>query len=127
MPKQNNPQDSRNLSGDFGEVPDFQTANFDFDGWAQLARSDAAGYFRARRCAIESFIAAAPEHVAESLRQLQNTIDNVRACAGSPLVATSQISGLMRERLGLLADQFNQLRHETERLGVRFADPRSGP
>ena len=113
---QNNPDHCGNPGG----VPRFEPGAFDFEGWSQLAQRDAAGYFQARRTAIESFIAAAPEHVAEGLRRLQNNIDNVRACAGSPLKATWQISGLMQDHVDLLGHQLDLLRRETERLSERL-------
>lgn len=113
---QNNPDHRGNPGG----VPCFEPGAFDFEGWSQLAQRDAAGYFLARRTAIESFIAAAPEHVAEGLRRLQNNIDNLRACAGSPLKATWQISGLMQDHVDLLGHQLDLLRRETDRLSERF-------
>lgn len=99
-----------------GRVPGSQPGEFDFDAWSQLAQNDSVGYFEARRRAIESFIAAAPDHAAEGLRQLQNSIDNLRACAGSPLKAAWQITGLMRDHVDLLGHQLDVLKRETERL-----------
>ncbi len=113
-------QNSPDFSGNPGGVPCFDAGAFDFEGWSQLAQRDAAGFFRARRTAIESFIASAPEHVAEGLRRLQNNIDNVRASAGSPLRATWQISGMMQDHVDLLGHQLDLLRRETERLSERL-------
>lgn len=113
------PDDDRQLfSAGSTQVPRYDPGNFDFDAWAQLAQSDVAGYFEARRTAIDSFIDSAPDH-AKSLRQLQIRIDNVRACAGSPLKAASQISDLMRNHAELLGHQFDLLRQEIERLCSR--------
>jgi hypothetical protein len=116
MDIQNNP----GFSGNPGGVPCFDAGAFDFEGWSQLAQRDVAGFFQARRTAIESFIASAPDHVVEGLRRLQNNIDNLRACAGSPLKATWQISGLMQDHVDLLGHQLDLLRRETERLSERF-------
>lgn len=113
-------QNSPDFSGNPGGVPCFDAGGFDFEGWSQLAQRDAAGFFRARRTAIETFIASAPKHVAEGLRRLQNNIDNVRASAGSPLRATWQISGMMHDHVDLLGHQLGLLRQETERLSARL-------
>lgn len=112
-------------SGESGRVPAHQPGDFDFEAWAQLAQRDTAGYFQARRRVIDAFIASAPDHAARGLRELQNDIDKLRACAGSPLKAAWQISGLMQDHVDLLGHQLDVLKRETDRLreGIDPAAP----
>lgn len=110
----NNKPDSSAVARPPGHAP----GRFDFDAWSRLARSDAGAYFRARRQAIDALIDACPES-AGNLRRLQLRIDSTRACAGSPLKAVRQISGLMQDRLGLLRHRLESLEQEIRRLRPR--------
>ena len=103
-------------SGGSNRVPRHQPGEFDFEAWSQLAKDDSAAFFRARRRVIDAFIASAPDHAADGLHQLQNSIDNLRACAGSPLKAAWQITGLMQDHIDLLGHQLEVLKRETDRL-----------
>lgn len=105
-------------SDKFPRVPDYSAGSFDFDGWHRLAVDDPGAYFDARRQVIDTFIASSPES-AEALRTLQNQIDAMRACAGSPLKGVWQISGLLRDHVELLGHQLDVLKRETERLRLR--------
>ena len=104
-------------SGAPAAPPAHAPGSFDFDAWSRLARRDAGAYFQARRQAIDALIEACPES-ASDLRRLQLSIDSARACAGSPLKAVRQISGLMQDRLGLLRHQLETLEREVRRLSA---------
>ena len=99
-----------------GRVPGHQPGEFDFEAWSQLAQNDSAGYFPGPALGDRVIHRLGARPRGRRLRQLQNNIDNLRACAGSPLTAAWQITGLMRDHVELLGHKLDILRRETERL-----------
>jgi Protein of unknown function (DUF3135) len=69
--------------------------NFDFDAWAELARTDQPEFERRRRAAIEEVIARATPDNQPRLRALQWRIDVERQRAKTPLGACIKISSMM--------------------------------
>lgn len=69
--------------------------DFDFDGWALLAKSDPAAFEERRRAVIEQAIAAMPQERQARLRGLQWRIDLERARYRHPLVSCSQLFNMM--------------------------------
>lgn len=81
---------------------------FDFNAWCELAARDPAAYFRERERAISAFIAERPESEAH-LRDLQATIDQVRAVSGTPAIAARELARMLGDRLEALAGHVQQL------------------
>lgn len=79
---------------------------FDFDFWAELARSDPQAFDQHRRELLEKAI-----HLCKSdqrrMRGLQNRIELERRKAGAPLKACLRLSGLMWESFGELNGRLN--------------------
>ncbi|MCB1725101.1 MAG: DUF3135 domain-containing protein [Chromatiaceae bacterium] len=71
------------------------TAEIDFDTWAEVARTDPAAFEAMRLKAIEDVIESAPEHNRERLRRLQWRIDQERRLARTPIAACMRISRMM--------------------------------
>lgn len=94
--------------------PGHAPGSFDFDAWSRLARRDPNAYFRARRQAIDALIDACPAGDG-NLRRLQMRIDSTRACAGTPVEAARQITGLMQVQLGMLRQKLEMLEREVGR------------
>lgn len=88
----------------------FAPGHFDFDFWRDLAEADPEGYFRARQKAIDEMIDACAPERRERLRQMQCSIDCIRAGAGCPMRAVGGLCLLMRERLVALAREQDALR-----------------
>ncbi len=88
---------------------------FDFDAWRELAARDPAEYFRERERTLSAFIAERPESE-QSLRELQNHIDQVRAVAGSPAKAARELARLLGDRLEALAGHLRLLDEQTSTL-----------
>lgn len=99
---------------------------FDFDAWHDLAARDPAEYFRERERTLSAFIAERPES-GQSLRDLQNHIDQVRAVAGSPAKAARELARMLGDRLEALASHLRQLDEQTgvlQALVSRGREPR---
>ena len=92
-------------------------AEFDFDHWANLARSDPAAFFLARERAINSFIDSHSASEAERLREMQAHIDYVRATSASPSYAARQLSFMLEEHLTALRLAMGRLLDLSEELG----------
>lgn len=90
-------------------------SRFDFDAWRELAARDPAEYFRERERTLSAFIAERPESE-QSLRDLQNHIDQVRAVAGSPAKAAHELARMLGDRLEALAGHLKLLDEQTARL-----------
>lgn len=73
--------------------------NFDFDYWAELARTDPDAFDAARRQAIDRILDSAPESARARLEKVQWKIDHVRRRSGTPLAACLKISDLMWDRV----------------------------
>lgn len=71
------------------------TAEFDFDAWAQLAKSDPEAFEAQRQKLIDDFIANAPEAVRNRLTGAQWRIDMERRRSDNPLQACMRISSMM--------------------------------
>lgn len=71
------------------------TAEIDFDSWAELARTDPDAFEARRLAAIDALIASAPEANRERLRCLQWRIDQERRLARTPMAACIRISRMM--------------------------------
>ena len=83
-------------------------SRFDFDAWCALAARDPVAYFRERERAISEFIAERPES-GPHLRDLQATIDQVRAVSGTPAAAARELARMLGERLELLSGHLREL------------------
>lgn len=68
---------------------------FDFDTWAELARTDPDAFEARRKAAIERTIERAQPHQRERLRRLQWKVDRIRDLSDHPLGACVRISDLM--------------------------------
>lgn len=101
-------------------------SQFDFDAWRDLAACDPAEYFRERERTITAFIAERPE-AAQSLRELQIHIDQVRALAGSPAKAARELARMLGDRLDALAGHMQQLDGQIDTLRDVAQRIRPGP
>ncbi len=70
-------------------------STFDFDQWAELARTDPEGFETRRKALIDAVIEAAPEGRRQRLVGLQWRIDQVRRLSRTPLGACVRLSGMM--------------------------------
>lgn len=70
---------------------------FDFDEWAELARSDPQLFEKRRRQAVGQVIASAPRAQQPRLRGLQWRVDIIRKKYKDPRVSTHRIFSLMWE------------------------------
>jgi hypothetical protein len=93
-----------------------QEPTFDFDHWSALAKCDPAAFFAARQRMIEEFIASAPAHHRDALRDMQRLIDATRLEAGTPMQAVRKLMGMLGDQLGALQGQLHSLRDESDRL-----------
>ncbi len=108
-------------------MPDFDF-EFDFDRWHALARDDPKRYFSERERVIADFIASQPSEAQDGLRELQETIDGLRASAGSPMTASRQLAQLLEDHLDALTGQLRQLQEETDALhATLLRGRRAGP
>jgi len=85
-------------------------ANFNFDEWLDLSKSDPDTFESRRLESIEEFINSVPEDKQHRLRCLQWKIDRVREKMPTPLAACVAISDMMWDSL----DRLNQLYHDCE-------------
>lgn len=88
------------------------TAEFDFDAWLEIAKSDPDAFEKMRLAAIEDVIEKAPEDNRERLRRLQWRIDQERRLARTPMAACLRISRMMWRMVlgeGGLNDRFSEL------------------
>lgn len=80
---------------------------FDFDAWAELARTDPDAFEKARNNAIEALIEDASPRSREQLRRVQWKLDCIRDTAPTPMAACLRMQTLMWESVlgddGLLA------------------------
>lgn len=79
---------------------------FDFDFWAELARSDPEAFDQRRRELLEKAIRLCKSDQ-RRMRGLQNRIELERRKAGVPLKACLRLSGLMWESFGKLNGRLN--------------------
>ena len=70
---------------------------FDFDAWAELARSDPQAFEIKRKDAIEDVINSAPRRTHQQLRQLQWKLDRIRDTSATPLAACIRMQELLWE------------------------------
>lgn len=77
--------------GDSGTDP------FDFDAWAELARTDPSSFEAQRLEQIESLLAGLPEERREILRRYQWLIDRDRERAKTPLGACLRLSEMLTD------------------------------
>jgi hypothetical protein len=80
--------------------------NFDFCAWARLARTDPAGFERARREILNSAIAQGNDP--QRMRRMQWQLDAERRRARTPLKACLCLSNLMWEKFFGLTDALNR-------------------
>lgn len=99
-------------------------SRFDFDAWHDLAARDPAEYFRERERTLSAFIAERPES-AQTLRDLQSHIDQVRAVAGSPAKAARELTRMLSDRLEALAGHLRLLDEQTGALRAMAPKRRS--
>ncbi|WP_018718668.1 DUF3135 domain-containing protein [Arhodomonas aquaeolei] len=86
---------------------------FDFDEWAELARSWPETFERRRRAAVEAAIGARPGRRSERLRRLQWRIDRERERAANPMDACVRLHRMMWRSFagpGGLAERLNAMR-----------------
>lgn len=90
-----------------------QTPDFDFDTWAELARSDPEAFELRRKALIDQIIEAAPAHLQARLRGLQWRIDIERKRYKHPLKSCMALHAMMWESMygkGGLLEALNRLR-----------------
>lgn len=90
-----------------------RSQQFDFDTWAELAKSDPAAFERQRTDAIEEFLRQVPGERRQRLRCLQWRIDHTRERAANPMSACLRISQMMWDSLlgdGGLLEALERLR-----------------
>jgi Protein of unknown function (DUF3135) len=71
----------------------------DFDQWAELAKTDPAGFEARRAATIEAVIQRMPAHKQQRMRCLQWKIDQVRNQASNPMAACIKLSEMMWDSL----------------------------
>ena len=76
-----------------------QRPTFDFDAWAELARTDPQAFELERKLLIERAIMRAPEEKHRRLRCLQWKLDQIRNLASTPMAACLQINRLLWENI----------------------------
>ncbi|MFN3595269.1 MAG: DUF3135 domain-containing protein [Thiobacillaceae bacterium] len=89
-----------------------QTPDFDFDTWAELARSDPEAFESRRKALIDQLIGAAPAHLRDRLRCLQWRIDVERRRYKHPLKSCMVLYAMMWESVygkGGLLEALNRL------------------
>lgn len=84
-------------------------ADFDFDGWAALARHDPERFERMRRDHIEGTLARARPGNRLSLERLQFRIDAQRRRAGTPLKSCLSTYSMMWDAFLGLDEALNRL------------------
>ncbi len=81
--------------------------SFDFDGWANLARTDQTAFEHKRKKILDAVIAEAPARNQAQLRRIQWKLDRIRELAPTPLAACVRMQELMWDSVlsddGLLA------------------------
>ncbi|MBI4984072.1 MAG: DUF3135 domain-containing protein [Rhodocyclales bacterium] len=95
--------------------------SFDFDYWQELAQNDPAVYFQMREATISGFIETCPDRMRPCLRQMQDRIDVLRACAGSPICATCQMMALIDDCLTDISKRFGEIREKVEAMDKQQA------
>ena len=95
--------------------------SFDFDAWAELARSNQTEFERRRKAAIEEVIASAPPERQPRLRALQWRIDYERQRAKTPLGACIKINAMMWDSFYELHAVLNDLPSARRAAQVRRA------
>lgn len=88
---------------------------FNFDWWKDLAERDPAAFYVARDRVLKDLVAATPEHE-QTLRVLQDKIDQVRALAVSPIASTQGLALMMQEHLATLRAGCDKLVAELQTL-----------
>lgn len=83
---------------------------FNFDEWAQLAKSDPAEFERHRKAVIADAIAAAPAAQQLKLHQLQWKLDAIRA-TNTPLGALLKMQEMMWDSFLNMNDQLQAFAH----------------
>ncbi|MDP1619884.1 MAG: DUF3135 domain-containing protein [Candidatus Moranbacteria bacterium] len=72
---------------------------FDFNEWAELARTDPETFELRRKEAIAEIIDSAPEGGKDTLIRMQWIVDRERASAKDPMSACVKISSMMMNRV----------------------------
>jgi hypothetical protein len=80
--------------------------DFEFGAWSRLARTDPAGFERARRDVLEKAIARGNDP--QRMRRMQWRLDAERRRARTPMKACLRLSNLMWEKLFALQDALNR-------------------
>ncbi|RME34541.1 MAG: DUF3135 domain-containing protein [Gammaproteobacteria bacterium] len=99
--------------------------SYDFDSWAEIARTDPERFEALREELVRRQIAQAPAASRRRLAGLQWRIDRIREHSGTPLAACIAISGLMWESMlgeGGLVDRIRglgQAPDETDRTNTK--------
>lgn len=75
----------------------FPVADFDFDEWVRLARSEPDMFERRRNELIEETIGDAPAHMQQRLRGLQFRVEMERRRSRTPYAACLRVSRMMWE------------------------------
>ncbi len=106
-----------------------ETGGFDFDEWAELARSDPQAFELKRTNTIEAVIDSAPRRNRQQLRRVQWKLDRIRETSATPLAACIRMQELMwesmlgdnglLEQLQRLSKSLNQARHSDSILEFR--------
>ena len=98
--------------------------DFNFDWWKDLAERDPAAFYLARDRVLKNMVAATPEHE-QTLQELQDKVDQVRALAVSPLGSAKNLAALMQEHLAALRVGCDKLVSELQNIEqIQRAAPR---
>lgn len=95
---------------------------FDFDYWKDMAERNPAAFFRERKAIIDGFIEGRTPEKAESLRLLQDEIDFLRACAGTPMSACRTVTRMLEANVVELGVQSSKLREASLRMFEALPD-----
>lgn len=83
------------------------TGVFDFDRWAELARSDPLAFELQRKFFIEAVISSAHGRNRQKLRQIQWKLDRIRDTSATPMAACLRMQEMLWDSVlgddGLLA------------------------
>lgn len=85
------------------------SAEFSFDEWMELWRTDPEAAEAKRRTEVEALINSAPEHLRERLTRLQWRIDQERSRHATPLGAAVALNKMMIDRYSSAGGLYDQI------------------
>lgn len=85
------------------------SAEFSFDEWMELWRTDPEAAEAKRRTEVEALINSAPEHLRERLTRLQWRIDQERSRHATPLGAAAALTKMAIDRYSAAGGLYDQI------------------